>query len=839
MNFRKLLASKVLGVFALSTFVVPSAANAQTQTFSDVPKSDVNFDAVEYLYDEGVVVGYSDGTYGFDRPINRAEFLKIAMEVSGEAVTGGNCYPDVADQWFAPYVCTATKLGLVEGYSDGMFRPEQNINFAEASKIISNALELDTEFPDAQVWYKHFVYALQDRSAIPTSVTAFDQTIERGEMADIIYRLDRSGIDRLSTTFDDIAAGRVVENYEVGLQEFRSCVALKAHVESNLGNRYYDIEPATGIPVDVMEESDDGSTASEAPSANTAGAAEGAGVQDFSKTNVQVEGVDEADIVKTDGKNIYLVKGNEVRVVDATPASNMAELDAVTFEDEDFWPIDMYVDGNRLVVIGDTYGDYSIMETLDSAALTFPREYFSSFTKVYIFEIGDTGKMDLLRELAFEGSHVSSRKVDDTVYLVANKYQSYYYYDPIIASAEELVPLVGDSSKNEFAPAEDCNDVAYIPGSTSRDYMTVAGIPVDDPDAEVDTEVVMGSYGTVYASRDNLYVAENRYNWGFNGFNDEETVVHRFALDEADVEYEGQGIVPGTILNQFSMDEHDGHFRIATTLGFNGVNNVYVLNEDTMNLVGELEGLAPGESIFSVRFMGDRAYMVTFKKVDPLFVIDLEDPENPEVLGKLKIPGYSDYLHPFDETHLIGFGKDAVDAGAEQDFAWYQGMKIAMFDVTDVENPVQLHEEMIGDRGTESELLWNHKALMYDAEEGVMAFPVTLAEIPEDVKADPETPDNTYGDYVFQGAYVYDVSVEDGFDLRGKISHYDESEVEDYSGYYWYGPKDIKRILYIGDVLYTVSMGAVKANQYNSSLNDLDQVELEGGEDDYYPIYEF
>ena len=173
------------------------------------------------------------------------------------------------------------------------------------------------------------------------------------------------------------------------------------------------------------------------------------------------------------------------------------------------------------------------------------------------------------------------------------------------------------------------------------------------------------------------------------------------------------------------MDEYEQHFRIATTTrqvwdsDKMSSNNVYIL-DDELDVVGELEDLAPGEKIYSVRFMGKKGYIVTFKKIDPLFVIDLSDHSNPLVLGKLKIPGYSDYLHPYDENHLIGIGKDTVEAADELtesrglDFGWYQGVKMAIFDVTDVENPIELHKVVIGDRGTDSPVLYDHKAFLFD-----------------------------------------------------------------------------------------------------------------------------
>jgi uncharacterized secreted protein with C-terminal beta-propeller domain len=145
--------------------------------------------------------------------------------------------------------------------------------------------------------------------------------------------------------------------------------------------------------------------------------------------------------------------------------------------------------------------------------------------------------------------------------------------------------------------------------------------------------------------------------------------------------------------------------------------------------------------------MGDRGYMVTFKKVDPLFVIDLKDPRSPKILGALKIPGYSDYLHPYDENHIIGFGKDTEEVG---NGAFYQGMKIAVFDVTDVTNPIEMFKENIGDRGTDSELLRNHKALLFSKDKNLLAFPVTVMEVKNKNKADKESIFQ-YGEFAFQG----------------------------------------------------------------------------------------
>ncbi len=240
-------------------------------------------------------------------------------------------------------------------------------------------------------------------------------------------------------------------------------------------------------------------------------------------------------------------------------------------------------------------------------------------------------------------------------------------------------------------------------------------------------------------------------------------------------------------------------------------NNVYVLDKE-MRTVGTLEDLAPGESIYSIRFLGEKAYMVTFKKVDPLFVLDLSIPTNPIVLGKLKIPGYSDYLHPLDETHLLGIGKDAVPSKFG-DFAWYQGMKLAIFDVSDFENPKLMHQLIVGDRGTDSEALHNHKAFVYDAEKQLLILPISLHEVTDAIKeqyaqynSSPNGDFPLYGEQVFQGAFVYRVSLQDGFKELGRITHITEEDSLK-SGYYYDYESLVSRALIIGNAIYTFSVG--------------------------------
>lgn len=821
-----------LTIIAALTILTFSTASAQTSTFSDVPSFHDNFNAISYLQGEGTVEGYGDGTYKPGNTINRAEFVKIILESTEETPEGSDCFTDVSNEWYAPYICKAQDKGLVQGYPDGLFRPEQAINFAEASKVISEGLDIPRDELNDEYWFHKYVTALENELAVPTSVATFDEYVDRGEMAEMIYRVETPSDAEETNTYTDMNEIFIAEM----LHTYNSC--------SELESAYLDLV-GTRDGFGVLEEGDallapsTDTTAQKAAESTTTGG--GSDDRSYSTTNIQVEGVDEADIVKTDGTYIYIVKGSTVRIVKSFPPDQLTELDQITFDDPNFWPRDMYVDGNKLVVTGSSSVPYPVPLELTTEPSIYPY-YSGGVTKVYILDITDKANVTEFRRLSFDGNYQQSRKIDEMVYLVMNRYGYNLAYDAV--TAEEILPYYLDTDDTVAKPLVGCDEIKYWPHSPAFNYLVVVGIPIDTANAEVASEVIVGESNNIYASRDNIYLAGTQYSYDYR-ISDESTRVYKFSLGRDNIDFIAKGKVPGRILNQFSMDEYDQNFRIATTKGQvwddanPSLNNVYVLDGD-MNMIGKVEGIAPGEQIHSSRFMGNKAYLVTFKKIDPFFVLDMSDPKHPKVVGSLKIPGYSDYMQPYDENHIIGIGKDTVEAseadqlGWSQDFAWYQGIKLALFDVTDPEKPKLMFSEVIGDRGTESPVLNDHKALLFDKEKNLLALPITLAEIPEELK-DPNMPDSAYGEITFQGAYVYNLDLQNGYDLKGRITHYDENVVSDLSGFYWYGPLDINRILYIADALYTVSQGMVKSNDLNT-LVDIDAVELAPGDDTiYYP----
>ncbi|MFH1056875.1 MAG: beta-propeller domain-containing protein [Candidatus Micrarchaeota archaeon] len=616
-----------------------------------------------------------------------------------------------------------------------------------------------------------------------------------------------------------------------------------------------------------------------AESADAAGAVS----SDYSTTNVQVEGVDEADILKNDGKFLYIVTQGKIVIVEAFPAEGMKNVSEISEKGESVSNI--FIDGDKLVVFGTKQIEPHPFETVVRSLIYPPRPYYYSEAFLKVYDVTDKTVPKLVKTVSVKGDYVTSRLIDGKVYALFSQ-PAYYDYPMPLYYVDGIEKTIAPSDVQYF----DYPDYSYA-------FNVFVGLDLNDLNAEEKKEIILMGYSqTVFVSKENIFVTFPSYNsftipWSIleqtvypllsgeylkkiqaidasdlptwrkerlkiseasafiDSLNESErtriydelqkkletasqpqysetTVVHKISLDG--FKAMAQGSVPGTVLNQFSMDESNGYFRIATTTseqtpfwtGMMGSavkmpareqvqkNHVFVL-DGSLNVVGRLADLAPGEKIYSARFMGDRLYLVTFKKTDPLFAIDLSNPANPQVLGQLKIPGYSDYLHPYDETHLIGLGKNAVEA-KEGNFAWYQGLKLSLFDVADVSKPKELAVFEIGDRGSDSAALHDHKAFLFDKNKGLLVIPVLEAKIdPEKYPLGVEQ--SAYGDFVFQGAYVFNVGLEKGFELKGRVSHATAEELAK-SGRYWYSDRDVQRTAFIDGTLYTVSERFVKAN---------------------------
>jgi uncharacterized secreted protein with C-terminal beta-propeller domain len=612
-------------------------------------------------------------------------------------------------------------------------------------------------------------------------------------------------------------------------------------------------------------------------SAEVDASAHGGSSPDFSSTNVQVQGVDEGDIVKTDGEYAYIVSRNQTKVyiIDVYPAEDAHIVCVLEFE----WAVsELYLNSDKLVVLGTSCHYYSTR-----GYYWYDYNSYDPSTYVEVYDIANRENPQISRSVELNGTYVGSRMIGDYLYLIVNQYanqvkseddlptepSNIYYADEY----DYWYTLTSIVSVNVQNPFEDPNIQAILIGVSTHIYVSVNNIYlsytkrmswVEEMEHRVDevfipmvplptrtqiqyvqntepnryermkaVDAVIGDYKNGLSEVERVeYETEyqNRYSEYYKHISREmqKTMIHRIRIKDGWIQYEASGGVPGYVLNRFSMDEYEGFFRIATTSGQrwwwgsgeNGLaNHVFVCDMD-LSVVGAVRDIAPGESIYSARFMGERGYLVTFKKVDPFYVIGLSNPQKPEILGELKIPGYSNYLHPYDEDHVIGIGKDAYDMG---DFAWYQGVKLSLFDVVDVKNPKEKSKYIIGDRGTESLALTDPHAFLFSKSKNLLVIPIVLAEI-DDSKYPGGAPPQTHGTVVWCGVYVLNVDDVNGFQLHGKVSHLDGQDPEN-NWYYYSSGKRIKRTFYIEDVLYTVSDYLIKANDLGD-LSEISSVDL-------------
>ncbi len=622
-------------------------------------------------------------------------------------------------------------------------------------------------------------------------------------------------------------------------------------------------------------------TSSAAPTAGASNArqAESAPTR-FSETNNQVAGVDEADIVKTDGNQMYLLHGTELLVFRSWPAD---ALDLVRTIDIEGSPHEMFVHDQKAVVVSsviDADGKFGEAPECDGgigqpeplpspapdiAGSSRPAYWCGrAFTKITVLNT-ENGRIE--REAYMEGSYTSARRHDTAVRTVIQSHlrtprEIPDIYATVWNGSGELSDVergrrvdawlvdaknaIRETSLDDWMVSHyerkgdeivehsvSCSDF-YLPepGLTENGITHVAALDMNDADARLETTSVLGQASEIYANKDVMLIAHNDWSWMWRGADHNQTTLHRFALGELSAEgpsaatrYTGSGEVRGTIEDQFSLDERDGVIRVATTeqrafdtttgdtiaIGPgvpNTANYVTTLEEKDGALVqlGQTEALAKGERIFSARYIGDIAYVVTFRQVDPLFAIDLSNPAQPRVLGELKIPGFSDYMHPLGDDHLLTIGRD-VDERTQRD----NGLALQIFDVSDPTNPVQKHKHLVAPDAY-SEANHEHKAFTYYADLKLLAFPVVR-----------------YGRDFQSTLDLFSVDTEQGFERRGAIAHTDllmntcDNFVE------WscrQTAPTVRRGLFIDDYVYSISFGGVLVHSVDS-MDEVARVALE------------
>lgn len=543
--------------------------------------------------------------------------------------------------------------------------------------------------------------------------------------------------------------------------------------------------------------------------------------QDFSTTNTQVENVDEADIVKTDGEYIYYVLNGVLHIVKADTLEIVSNIKIKT-DKESFTIHEIFLKDNKVVLLGNGYtlGE-PITKTNEEEKLMSNTVRVNTLqtAKAIVYNIENKNAPKMIREVALEGNYMNSRMVGDNLYLISKKY-AYFYGD---VEDYTILPAMKDSIEpTEEIKRVDCTDIVYFEGTEDRSFMVVGGFNINENE-EVCVETFFGAGDTVYANDKNLYLTQTI--WGDNY----KTIIYKFALENARIKLLAKGEVDGQLNNQFSMDEYEGNLRVATTSYItvepqkdemleSGVmmttlatrkttNNLFILNEK-LEEIGKIENLAEEEKIYSVRFIGKIGYIVTFKEIDPLFVIDLSDPTNPTIKGELKIPGYSSYMHPYDENHIIGIGYNTKDNG-------YGGvtnstMKMSMFDVSDLENPKEIFNVDIGTDYASSEVTYNHKALFYKKSENLIGFPVNYRS-------------NNYRNSQ-NGFIIFRIDLDNNqFEKYGEIL-----QEMDYRS-------DVRRVIYIEDILYTLGYSSIVSYDLNT-FEKLNEVEIKMDSDNV--VYE-
>ncbi len=527
-----------------------------------------------------------------------------------------------------------------------------------------------------------------------------------------------------------------------------------------------------------------------------------------SETNEQVAGVNEGDIVKTDGTYIYALADNKLRII----AAAGMELVSVIELGDGIWGSEFYLIGDKLAVVAREFIAYDlpmpmndVVEPIASADLppdatpvldsAIAPEWIPQrdFSLLMVYDITDRSAPVETRRVEMDGWSVATRVIGDTVYMVTNKSVWGIPYND--AGADTILPFYRDTAET-FEPVA-YDDIYYIPGSGDSSYLLVGSLNVNG-DEPFEPTAYLGAGSQLYMSANAMYLTQTRYGEGreiTDGDNvywepsPERTEILRFDVADGQVLYSGSGTVDGSPISQYSMDEYDGFFRIATT-AWNAGTYVTVLDAD-MNTVGRVGPLMPEERMQSMRFMGDLGYIVTFQNTDPLFTIDLSDPYNPTVLGELKIPGFSQYLHPVGDGLLLGIGRDTQELFTRDEFgvetvigAQDVGLKVSLFDVSDPYNPREADVLRLGEGY--AEVSYNPRALMCDSERGLYGFIM-----------DRWNSANSYWSAII-------LRVE-----NGRLSTAADLSQEGKSNYN-------NRLCFIGDTLYLINGFGITAYDYNT-----------------------
>lgn len=567
--------------------------------------------------------------------------------------------------------------------------------------------------------------------------------------------------------------------------------------------------------------------------------------KDYSTTNIQVENVDEADINKTDGDYIYSISDYQVVITDVRNPSEVKVASKLNLNNN-LIPEDIILYNNKLVVI------YEKTSSTGSSRYSST----SSETIVKTYDISSREMPKEIKSYELNQSYYTSRCIGNKLFVIASGRLSTYTDDD--TDEEKVDRRYKEDGETKTIPLK---DIKYLKEAETDILTVITTENLDNPEEKIQVSPFLMNISNAYVSENNIYLLNQKrgkaaekskflkklfgkdgifefYNYldTYESSNrNQYTDIYKFNIkNDGKVNFKTKAQVDGQAINQYSMDEKDGHFRIATYEFSKGA-KVTVYDENLKEL-GHSERVGANEKMYSTRFMGDKVYLVTYQTVDPLFVIDLSDERKPKVLGELSIPGYSTYLHPYDENHIIGIGmetKEIINKNASgkvtSKTARIVGMKMALFDVSDVRNPIQISQTIIGDSRTTSAILTNPKALLFSKEKELIAIPVNNYNKDFEVTSNDnnESMINSYKtsskNYISEGYNVYKINLDSGFSYRGTITH--ENTSSEKNTYYSYGKSKMLRGLYIENNLFTISESKIKVNDIET-LNQVSELDL-------------
>lgn len=603
--------------------------------------------------------------------------------------------------------------------------------------------------------------------------------------------------------------------YKSALNTFSSCDELSRYLvetgkqQKNLYEYVQNEGFSSGLFTNVIE--NDADTGS--PSSAQVTLDESSTIIDYTGTNNQVSGVDEADFVKTDGQYTYIVTGGYFVIIDNWPVESAKELSRMELTGT---PAELLIYQDIVWIVSQQTG---FDNELGDALANFSSRV-SQQTLVKMYDITDRSHPELLRETAIEGFYVAARRINQRVHLVTSaSLDISYLVDGVQSEPDlnELLPIFTDVLYSNTEPSvttrliSSCEHI-FRPGTANgTSTISLLSFDLEEPAGDIQRQTIISNSGTVYANEEHLYIAttEDQY-WSwlpvFEGdtYPQPGTTFHKFNLSGVPA-YLASGRVDGYIINQFAMDEYQDAFRVLTTISAwwldqDPLNSLYILGQSGTQLVQRsvLDNLGkPGERIYAARFLDEKGFLVTFQQIDPLYTLDLSDPDNPRVAGELEVPGFSTYLHPLDDELLLAIGRNASN----------DAIDLSLFDIGDFKNPELLFRESIGD-GSYTEAQYNHKAFTWFSQQQMLALPVTRWQ-------ENLFDDGFYGYDVFNGLMVYQVNRQTGFEFYGEVDHSDLYKNE--ADLLWYYPDNIRRSFFTLDsdqqsYLYSISSRGIKVN---------------------------